>query len=487
MFNLLLFFVYPASLISLSMYLSHAKDVTVDSYFFANRTTEWFVLGISFVMTIVCSPSLLGSVAPDAASWLPLAYGVNTVVMLVVVGWHVMPHFKALKIRTLPEFFEKRFSRSCQLFVSTLYLCSNVCLRMMFMLVVGNIFMTTLAGINAYSSLLFFLVVTGSYVIIGGLKAEMYAGMIQIVFVALGAVVFTGWIVQRGGGITLLATSHGAANAGSPISWIELVFGLPVIALWFWCADQTVVQKALSVRYADVVKKTAIVSGFIQVIPIAIFMLPSIIALTLSHHITEGDPLQLLIAGGSMPDNLRGGAIFSGASVFMIAFATLFNSTSSLFTFDFYQRYHPDASDRTLVLVGRLTTMAVLFLAILFIPVCQLMTINASFTLLKTFIYFFAMLSSVAAMGMLTPRITSANAMLTLTVGTIVVCARVLYELIYSDLHFTYGPVQWFARSSTLEFSLCVCALSTSLLLFSSAAGQLYDHVILKHRRSFIL
>jgi solute:Na+ symporter, SSS family len=487
MFNILLFFVYPASLISLSMYLSHAKEVTVDSYFFANRNTEWIVLGISLVMAIVCSPYLLGSASPEAASWLPLAYGVNTVVMLVVLGWHVIPHFKALGIRTLPEFFEKRFSRSCQLFVSSLYLGSNVCLRMMFMLVVGNIFMTTIAGINAYSSLLFFLVVTGSYVIIGGLKAEKYAGMIQIMFVALGAFLFTGWTVQRGGGISFIATSQAAANSVSPMSWIELVFGLPVIAFWFWCADQAVVQKALHVRYANVVNKKAVVAGIFRVIPIAILLLPGVIALTLSHHITEGEPLRLLIAGGSMPDHLRGGAIFSGASVFMIAFATLFNSTSSLFTFDFYQRYHPDASDRTLVLVGRLTTMAVLFLAILLIPVCQLMTINASFTLLKAFIYLFAMLSSVAAMGMLTPRITSANAIVTLTVGTIVVCARVLYELIDPELHVNTGPVQWFARSSTLEFSLCVFALSTGLLLVSAAAGHVYDHVMVKHRRSLIL
>jgi solute:Na+ symporter, SSS family len=475
LFNLLLFFVYPVTLISLSMYVSHAKEVTVDSFFFASRNTDWFILGIFFLTTVLCSPYMLGAVSPGAVSWLPLAYGISSVLVLLVLGWYIAPPLIKLKITTLPEYFERRFTRSSKIYLASLYLVSNVFIRMMCLLVVGNIFMTTISGINAYSSLLFFLVVTGLYVIIGGLKAEIHAGVIQMIFAALGAVVFIGWIVLEGGGAHVGVNHSSLTNAVSQFSWIEAAFGLPVLAFGFWCTDQCIVQKMLRVHNAKTVKKAVVFSSALQIIPIVIFMLPSLIALVLSHNISDDGSFHSLLFGGSMPDSVRCGVSVGGASVLMLSFATLFTSTSSLFTFDIYRGSRPEASDRTLVLVGRMTTMVMLFISILLIPVCQSMNFDMCLSLVKILVYLSAMILSVAALGMLSKNITAANALLAFTVGTLVVLVRATFELFYADAAFENHLVQWIARSGFLEFTLCVFTLTTGLLIASSALGHLYN------------
>jgi solute:Na+ symporter, SSS family len=484
--NILLYFVYPACLISLSMYVSHAKEVNVESYFFANRNTYWFVLGISFLTPFLCSPYIFGIASSGKITGLPLAYGLISVIMLVVLGWYIAPLFIKLKINTLPDYFEKRFNRSCKFFLSALYIFSNILIRMMSLLILGNIFMTTISGLNAYSSLLFFLVITGLYVIIGGLKAELYASIIQVVFITLSVLVFTGWVVHQGGGTHFVLDNIISFNTNSQISLTELVFGLPIIAFWFWCADQFIVQKVISVRDVTFVKKAVVLSGFMQIIPILIFIVPSIIAINLSHTISEEQSLQSLISGGSLPDSLRGGMIIGGASVFMISFATLFNSTSALYTFDFYRSFNPNASDRTLVLVGRMTTMILLFISILFIPICQTMTFDTCLQLLKIFLYFSAMISTVFAAGLLIKKINSANVLLTLSIGTGVIITRAFFEIFYYDFPFDIIMFQWFSRSSYLGFSIFVFVLSISMLFVFFATGHIYNNFILKSHRSVV-
>ena len=176
------------------MYVSRTKEVTVESYFFANRKIHWLLVGISFSVTCIFSPYFFGIGSPVSSSGLAIIYGLISAVMLVVLGWFVAPLYLRKNVNTLPEYFEKRFNRTCKYFLSSLYVFYNVFIRLIIILVAGNIFINSVTGADAYSSLLFFLIIAGIYVIIGGIRAEIYVNVAQALFIALGIAGFFIWI-----------------------------------------------------------------------------------------------------------------------------------------------------------------------------------------------------------------------------------------------------------------------------------------------------
>ena len=137
--DVLLYFLYPISLISISMYVSRTKEVTVESYFFANRNIHWLLLGISFSTTCIFSPYIFGLSSPVSSPGLAIVYGVISAIMLVVLGWFLAPLYLRTKINTLPEYFEKRFNRTCRYFLSALYIFYNIFVRLMIILVAGRL------------------------------------------------------------------------------------------------------------------------------------------------------------------------------------------------------------------------------------------------------------------------------------------------------------------------------------------------------------
>jgi len=154
------------------------------------------VLGISFLTSCIISPYILGLTAYGSTSGIAIIYGIISVIMLIVLGLYVAPLYLKNKIKTLPEYFEKRFSRSCKFYLSALYIFYNIFIRLIIILAAGSIFINTITGVDAYSSLLFFLIITGIYTIIGGLRAEIYVNVVQVLFIALGAIGFFIWILN---------------------------------------------------------------------------------------------------------------------------------------------------------------------------------------------------------------------------------------------------------------------------------------------------
>jgi len=472
-----LYFLFFILLILVSMYVSHAKEVTVDSYFFANRNTHWLVLGTSFVTGSIFSPYILGLTSSGSISGLAIVYGIVSAIMLGILGWFFAPVYLNSRTRTLPEYFEKRFNRDCKFYLSTLYIFCNIFIRLLIILVAGSIFINTITGVDAFSSLLFFLIITGTYVIIGGLQAELYVGIVQVLFIILGVAGFTGWVVNQGDGMRLMMGKIAPFVAGSEFTWTGLAFGLPIIGFWFWCADQCIVQKVLSVRNVHSARKATLVSGFLQVIPVLIFIIPGIILVTLFPNASSEEALHTLFSGGFLPDSLRGGLIIAVAAALMASFASLFNSTSLLITFDFYRSFKPDASERKLVLVGRMTTMILLFYAVLLIPISQTMDFNVCLKLLKSFTYFAAMISAVFVIGLLNQRINGVSALLTLCAGTAVVVSRSALEMFLDTDRIGNTLFRWFAQSGFLEFSVFIFLLSV-LFMFAFNRLEWVQHAV---------
>lgn len=348
------------------MYVSRTKEVTLESYFFANRNTHWMILAISFLTTSLFSPYFFGLTSSSVTFGVPVFYGLVSAVMLIILGRYFAPIYLKSNINTLPEYFEKRFNRACKFYLSAIYIFLNIFVRLIIVLVTGSVFLNMVAGIDAYSSLLFFLVVTGIYVIIGGLRAEISVSIVQILLITFGVVGLLGWMVNQKDVLNplmnkLASASFYDAGVNSEFTWPGLLMGLPVIGMWFWCMDQFMVQKVLSVRSVSSVQKAGMVSGLLQLIPILIFVLPGFIIVAFCKNIVSEEAFRAFFSSGALPESLRGGLIIAMVAALTATLASLFNSTSMLITFDFYRTLKPASSDRKLVLVGRLTTMVLLF------------------------------------------------------------------------------------------------------------------------------
>jgi solute:Na+ symporter, SSS family len=475
-----LFFI---SLFLITMYVARTKEVTVESYFFANRSIHWLVLGASFLISSIFSLFFLGLTTAGMNTGMVISCGIVSIIMVVILGWFIGPRYLNTKIHTIPEYFEKRYGRNCRVFVSALYVFFNISIRLTILLVAGSVIINNLTGADSFSLLFFFLIITGAYVLAGGLHAEMYAGVIQIIFVALSVFAFLGWANQREGLFGQLSNVL-SFKISSVSTWTGLVIGLPVLFFWFWCADQFIIQKVMSARDVVNTRKAALFSGFLQIIPVLIFIIPGfILSIFFKENIPNGT-LQATFSFGALPNNLQWGVIIAVAAIMMAAFASLLNTTSLLITFDFYRIYKSAATDRALVLVGRITTMALLLYAILLIPITQTMDFNICLKLFKSLAYFGALISAVFLISLLNKRIQSPGVMWTLYAGTAIILTRAIIDVFFTSIHFENITTEWFAQSSFLDFSVFIFVISIIFLFVFDKINNSHKSITSRDHRS---
>ena len=480
------YFLYPLALISLSIYASRSKDVTIESYFFASRDTHWFTLGISILATSLFGPYILGLTPSGLSSGMTVSYAIVSIVMLVLLGGFFAPKFLAMKLVTIPEFFENRFGKNCRRFVSALYVLSNIALRLVIALTLGRILLSSIEGIDPFSSLLFFLVITGVYVMIGGLQAEIHAEVLQVALIFLGCVGFLAWSMSQGNSFGMMAqkVSHqvyfGNGN-NFEYSGAGLILGLPIIGFWFLCADQFMVQKVVSVRNKSFAKKASLTAGVLQIVPLLFFVLPAI-AFPLSWTTDSNGLLHTLFSSSSLPEGLRAGLITCSIAAFMIPIANVFTSTTSLITFDFFRSVKPKASDRQVVLVGRMTTVFLVIVSILLLFLSQSIDFVTSLQLFKIFSYFSAMVAAVFIVGLINKKIGGASALITLSAATFIILIRVILQGFFATHQFGEGVVGWFVQSAFLEFSVFVFLLSLALLIVSDFLKSRYESALHRTR-----
>ena len=327
-----------------------------------------------------------------------------------------------------------------------------------------------ITGIDAFSILLFILVITGIYTIIGGLRAEIFVNILHVFFISIVVIAFYLWVIVQKGSFSLILNQFSfSSNPGfkTELSWTGIL-GLPILGFWFWCADQFIVQKVTGIRTKKIAQKTILFSILMQVFPVLLFLLPGIVLLIFSPNFANDDILSSLFSGNFLPDILRDGLIIAVAAALMASLANFFNSTTLLVTFDFYKNHNRNASERKLVLVGRLTTLFLLFLAILFVPISQSLNFEICISLFKIFSYFSSLIVAVFLVGLLNKKINANNILFSLGIGTAVILFRAVFEFGSADQVISNSILLWFGKSEFLQFTTFIFLLSILLSFVSN-------------------
>ena len=230
-------------------------------------------------------------------------------------------------------------------------------------------------------------------------------------------------------------------------------------------------QRTLAAKNETQARRGAIFAAYLKLLPVFIFMIPGIIAYALAKsgqlELPVSDQAFPVMVKALLPAGLRGLVVGGLLAALMSSLAAVFNSCSTLFTMDIYQKLRPNASERTLVLVGRIATAIVVILGILWIPLMRGISGELYHYLQSVQAYIAPPITAVFLLGLFWKRINSKGALTALIGGFFVGLARLVAELNKDALS---GWMHTFASIIFLHFAIflflgCIAAMVIVSLL----------------------
>ncbi len=372
------------------------KEETSSDYFLAGRNAGWIAIGASIFASNIGSEHLVGLAGAGAETGMAMAHWEMQGWLILILGWVFVPFYSRSKVFTMPEFLERRYNTASRNFLSIISLVSYVLTKVAVTVYAGGIVFKEVFGIEEWMGIDFFwigavglVLVTGIYTVLGGMKAVLYTSILQLPVLLLGSIVIVvvglqelgGWnemmticgakITEHGDSMTSLMRSHSDAD----FPWTGVLLGSAIIGFWYWCTDQYIVQRVLSGKDQKQARRGTIFGSYLKLLPVFIFLVPGMIAYALSQkgllELSSSDAAFSTLVSNLLPAGVRGIVVGGIIAALMSSLASLFNSSAILFTKDFYEKIKPESSEKHLVKVGRIATVVIVILGMLWIPVMR--------------------------------------------------------------------------------------------------------------------
>ena len=389
-------------------------------YFLADNTLKWPIIGLAMFAANISTVHLV-SLAQSAYTS-GLLYG-NYEWMagftLILLSLFFAPLYLRTRVPTLPDYLERRYNRNCRDMLSIVSLFSAIVIHIGVALFTAATVLCFIFGIHegttilGLSPMMFFIVslgvLTGIYTVVGGLLAVVWTESIQTVLLLIGAICITvvGYNAVGGWGAlaqTLatnphpLAGSKEALDAGIALSsksflhmahsggdqtvignvpWYSILLGYPVIGIWYWCCDQTIVQRVLAAKNETHARLGPLFCAFIKILPVFFFVLPGVICVGLVQKgyfgagvgpTASADAYPFMITH-LLPVGLKGLVTAAMLAAAMQTCSAALNSAATLFSYDIWKRWKPETQDKRLIKIGRWTTVVATLLAIVLSPI----------------------------------------------------------------------------------------------------------------------
>jgi SSS family solute:Na+ symporter len=251
--------------------------------------------------------------------------------------------------------------------------------------------------------------------------------------------------------------------------WTGIVFGAPILGIWYWCTDQHIVQRVLAAKNIPEARRGTIFAGFLKILPVFIFVLPGIIAAALYADVRGGsaDSAYPILVTRLLPIGFKGLVLAGMLAALMSSLASAFNSCSTLLTWDVYRKIRPDASEARLVFVGRVTTVILVILGLAWIPFMKYVSPQLYIYLQSVQAYIAPPIAACFLLGILSPRLNGKGALAALWTGFVLGFARLVLELSKNRLS-PDSLLGWYAGINFLHFAALLFALCSAILIVVS-------------------
>uniref|UniRef100_A0A4X1T560 Sodium/glucose cotransporter 2 n=1 Tax=Sus scrofa TaxID=9823 RepID=A0A4X1T560_PIG len=497
---------------------------TVGGYFLAGRSMMWWPVGASLFASNIGSGHFVGLAGTGAASGLAVAgFEWNALFVVLLLGWLFVPVYLTAGVITMPQYLRKRFGgHRIRLYLSVLSLFLYIFTKISVDMFSGAVFIQQALGWNIYASVIALLVITMIYTVTGGLAALMYTDTVQTFVILAGAFILMGYAFHEVGGYSGLFDKYLGATTSLTVSedpavgnissscyqprpdsyhllrdpvtgdlpWPALLLGLTIVSSWYWCSDQVIVQRCLAGKNLTHIKAGCILCGYLKLMPMFLMVMPGMIS-----RILYPDEVACVVpevckrvcgteVGCSniayprlvvklMPNGLRGLMLAVMLAALMSSLASIFNSSSTLFTMDIYTRLRPRAGDRELLLVGRLWVVFIVAVSMAWIPVVQAAQGGQLFDYIQSVSSYLAPpVSAVFVLALFVPRVNEKGAFWGLMGGLLMGLARLVPEFSFGSgscvrpsscpallcrVHYLYFAIVLFVCSGLLTLVVSLC------------------------------
>lgn len=491
--------IYFGIILWIAKWASSKKDNSEFSsvdYFLAGKNQGWLVIGASLFASNIGSEIILGVSGAGARADMPMAnFEILASLILILFGWVFVPFYLRSGVYTMPEFLEKRYSRACRNYLSVISVLAYIITKISLIIFAGALVFEVL-GIPFWTGAIITVLATGLYTVLGGLKAVIYTDMVQAFILILGTVVVTIFgLYQLGGWDGLLETiSLASLEEGKPkvdqffnlwrpmddtnYPWTGMLFGAPILGVWYWCTDQYIVQRALSAKDVNNARKGALFAGYLKLLPVFLFFIPGVIAYALlqkgiiNFSLEDADQALPALITQVLPSGLKGLAIAGLLAALMSSLSSAFNSSSTLLTIDFYQKVRPNAGEKDLVRFGRLATIILVVLSLGWIPFMDALMGGGIFHYLQSIqAYISPPIAAVFLLGLYFKWINARGAITALWVGFAIGVFRLVMEFMSNNNTIAVDPngaLSYFLSINFLHFALFLFLFCSAILILVS-------------------
>src|SRR5437763_1087353 len=448
------------------------KNVSAD-YFLASRDVGWFAVGASLFASNIGSEHLVGLAGTGAAGGLAVGhFEWLACLILLLLGWLFTPFYLRSGVYTMPEFLERRFNPAARTYFTWVSVIGYVLTKISVTLYAGGVVIRAVTGWDFYTAAIVLIVVTGLYTIFGGLRAVVYTEVLQAIVLILGSVTLMAIGLSRVGGFSGLEAKvpAGFFSMWKPSNhpdfpWTGIVFGAPILGIWYWCTDQHIVQRVLAAKGISQARTGTIFAGYLKILPVFIFVLPGVIAAALFSDI-QGDSAYPSLVTRLLPSGIKGLVLAGMLAALMSSLASAFNACSTLLTWDVYKKMRPLSSEQQLVKVGRISAGLMVVLGLAWIPFMKYISSQGCIYLQSVQSYIAPPIAACFLLGIFFKRLNGKGAMASLITGLVLGVLRLVLEFANGTdkAGFASGSLlEWIAEFNFLHYAVLLFVICTAV------------------------
>ncbi|MFC4873793.1 sodium:solute symporter [Negadavirga shengliensis] len=421
--------IYLIVLIGIGYWASFKKKRKAgENLFLAGNSLGWPSIGLTMWGTNVGPSMLLASasigyttgVVAGNFAW----YAFIFILLLAVV---FAPRYLGAKVQTLPEFMGKRFGDRTRNTLAWYTIVTILISWLSLTMFAGGILIQQILGLPMWLSVILLIIIAAFFTIAGGLKAIAYTNVFQMILLIVVSLVLAVTGLNRVGGIPPMLAQTPAEywNLFLPLDdanypWIAILLGYPVMGVWFWCTDQSMVQSVLGAKNLKQGQLGANFTGWLKILDVPLFIIPGVLCFILFPELENPDHAYMTMVTHLFPVGMTGLVMAVLIAALVSTIDSALNALSTVFTIDIYvKKFRPEASQKQVVRVGRIVTVAGAVLAIFItLAIDSIRGLNL-FDVFQSVLGFIAPpMSVVFLFGVLWKKASSRAANIILTYGT---------------------------------------------------------------------
>lgn len=470
----LIIFIYFIVAMSIGLIAALNQDKSPKDYFLAGKNMGWLLIGSSLFATNISSEHFIGLAGAGSVHGLSVGhFEWIAIFILFILGWLFAPIFIKADVYTMPEFLGKKFGDKVRSYLTAVSLSAYFFTKIAVTLIAGGYLLSKILGLDMITSAVFIVLLTGLYTVIGGLSSVIKTQLFQTIVLIVGSLLLTLYGLKDIGGISVLTKELPASyfEIFKPISdpdfpWTGVIFGAPILGVWYWCTDQYIVQRLLSAKNVSAARKGTVLAAALKIVPIFLLLIPGLIAAVKYPNIKGDAAFAYLISGDLLPVGVKGIVIAGLFAALMSSLASAFNSSATLLAIDVFKVKKPDASESELVLIGRLATIFIVVAAILFVPLLRVIDSQIYIYLQKVQAFISPPIASAFIFGIFWKSAKSKGVLWSLVIGGALGFIRIITSYINPAVVNNIKVLKMYNEIQYLHFAAILFVI-TSIILVS--------------------